>query len=93
MPTQNESIIGPAVGMIIIILVMISGAVYFVQTTKKVITQKEQTAQEIRQSIDAQTESLKSLGTSDEIEAIADDATLTDTGNLLIELTTIEKGL
>lgn len=93
MNIEKQSAIGPVAGMVVIIIVMIVGAIYFVQTTKQVITEREQTAEEIRQSIDAQTESLNSLGTSDEIESIADDAELTNTENLLPELTTMENNL
>ena len=67
MDTEKQSAVGPVAGLIIIIIVMIIGAIYFVQTAKETITQNEQTAEEIRQSIDAQTESLNSLGASDEI--------------------------
>jgi hypothetical protein len=70
MNTQNQSSIGPYAGLFIIIMVMLVGAVYFINTTKSTIQEKELTADEIRQSIDPQTESLKSLGTSDELTNI-----------------------
>jgi hypothetical protein len=93
MQTPDQPSIGPYAGLSIIIIVMVVGAIYLIQTAKQVIQEKEVTAREIRQSVDAQTESLKSLGTSDEIESIADDAALTDVSNLLPELPTIEKNI
>ena len=91
MNTEKESALGPIAGLIIIIIVMLIGAIYFVKTTKQTIIENEQSAEEIRQSIDAQTESLNSIGVSDETEAIEGDIALTNTDNLLPELETMEK--
>lgn len=90
MHNENQSAVGPVAGLVIIVIVMIVGAVYFVQTTKQTITERAQTADEIRNSIDPQTESLRSVGSSDEIESIADDANLTDLTDLLPEIGSIE---
>ncbi len=90
MHNENQSAVGPVAGLVIIVIVMIVGAVYFVQTTKQTITERAQTAEEIRNSVDAQTESLRSVGSSDEIESIADDTNLTDLTDLLPEIGSIE---
>jgi len=96
MPPMNQppkKSVGPIVGVIIIILVIILGGLYFWGSKLNMPTTGEESAASIMAKPDAQTESLKSQGTSDTVSSIETDLNATNVNGLNQEMGTIETQL
>jgi len=83
--------IGPVIGAIIIITILVIGGLYY--WGAELNKQAEPSAEEIAAKVDHSTEALGTQGTSDEIAAIEEDLDLTDLGNLDAELGDIDAEL
>lgn len=76
---QGEKSVGPIIGIVIIIIILIIGALYFWGqriTGDKMMPASENTSQAIEQ--DQMTSSLQNVGTSDEIDSIVNDLNATN---------------
>ncbi|MBI2046006.1 MAG: hypothetical protein HYT28_01115 [Parcubacteria group bacterium] len=99
--TQNHSAaepekpIGPAIGAIIIVLVLIIGAFYFwgSKLEKTLPVDENATAEEVLAVPDTSLQSIQTQGNSDEIDAIEQDVNATDLQNLNSELNNIDAEL
>ncbi len=82
--TGNKEGVGPITGIIIVLMVLVSGALYFffqeVEKTKK--NTPSSSAQEILKEKDQITETLKEQSTTDEINSIKKDLDKTSIENL-----------
>jgi len=83
----EERSIGGLIGIIIIVAILVIGGLYF--WGKQI--NDAQTAQEILDQPDPQTESLEAQGSSDDIESIENDLEATELENLDKELQDIEE--
>jgi len=86
---RGQKSAGPVIGIIIIVLVLVFGGLYF---WGKRVTQ-EPTPEAIMNMPDSQLETLGTQNTSDEVTAIEEDLNATDLENLDAELGDIEKEL
>lgn len=93
-PHQNSTL-GPVVGTIIIVAVLVIGGLYYwgAQLNKQVAVDETVTGEQIAAEPDASTEALGEQGTSDEVDAIEDDLNLTDLDDLDAELGNIDAEL
>jgi len=78
----NEKAVGPAIGVIIIILVLILGGLYF--WGERMNKGSEIPNPQVENSVtpDAQTQNLQQQSSSDDVNAIDADLTATDVNNL-----------
>lgn len=92
---DNNKPIGPAIGTIIIVLVLIIGAFYFwgSKLEKAPLVDENITAEEVLAKPDASLDTLKTQGTSDEIGSIEQDLNATDLQNLNAESANIDTEL
>lgn len=97
MPEEKHSgndPIGPAIGTIIIVIILIIGGLYlWGAKLSKESALEEKSAEEILNTPDTQLESLEIKQSSDEIRAIEEDLNATDLNNLDAELKNIEAEL
>lgn len=93
--TPQGSTLGPVVGTIIIVAVLVIGGLYYwgAQLNKQAIVDETLTGEEIAAEVDTSTEALGVQGTSDEVTAIEDDLDLTDLSDLDAELGNIDAEL
>jgi hypothetical protein len=93
--TEPEKPIGPAVGTVIIVLILIIGAFYFwgykLENTPAV--DETVTAEEVLAQPDVSLDALNTQSSSDEIEAIEQDISTTDLEGLDAELENIDAEL
>ena len=89
----QEKTVGPIVGAVIIVVVLVLGGLYF--WGQKIAEERTtpQTAEEILEAPDEVLESLEQQGASDEIEDIEKDLNATELENLDAELENIEAEL
>lgn len=93
-PTEAKKSLGPVVGAVIVVLVIIVGGLYFWGTQlNKEQGDAEITAEEITAQADPALDALEQQGTSDEIADIEADLTATDLDGLDAELEQIENEL
>ena len=79
---EEKSSSGAIIGIIIIIIILIIGALYLWGGKLNKNQSANTTAAEILNQKDVATDNLKNVGTSDELTAIAADATATNLDNL-----------
>ena len=93
----NGKPIGPPIGTIIIVLVLIIGAFYFwgskLEKTTSPAIDENMTAEEVLAKPDVSLDALQTQGTSDEIGAIEQDINATDLQNLNTESSKIDAEL
>lgn len=78
-PAPKESGMGATLGVVVIILVLVAGGLYVWMTKNVSEPVSEDQAQS--ESLDAETEALMEVGTSDTASAIEADLNMTDTGD------------
>lgn len=88
---NSGSSLGPAVGTIIIVAVLIIGGLYYwgAQLNKQAIDDTL-TGEDIAAQADASLDALSEQGTSDEVDSIEEDLNLTDLDDLDAELDNID---
>ena len=93
-PSDNGPI-GPAIGTIIIVIILIIGGLYLwgAKLSKESAVLEEKAPEEILAAPDETFDSLETQGTSDEVSAIEGDLQTTDLDNLDAELQDIEAEL
>lgn len=89
---SSEHSVGPIVGAVIIVLILVLGGLYF-WGERLNESQESLTAEQIEQTPDETLLELKTQGGSDELADIEADAAATDLENLDIELKNIEAEL
>lgn len=86
MESPKKTQIGPVIGLIIILAIIVVGTLYFwgqrVEKTQNTGTQNTQTEQTTPAEVDTQTEQLQTQSTSDDIYSIEADLEATDLGDI-----------
>jgi len=90
---EEKSPVGPIVGIIIILVILIIGGLYFWGQRISTTVDENLTPEEIIAETDTSLEALNQQGTSDAIVDIEADLNATDLGNLDAELQQIEAEL
>lgn len=92
MPEEHGNTVGPVVGTIVIVAVLVIGGLYYwgAQLNKQSAVDESLTAEDITAAVDTSTEALGIQSTSDEVTAIEDDLDLTDLDDLDAELGNID---
>lgn len=85
---QEQQNAGPLFGIIIIVLVLVLGGLYYAGNRPS--DKAEQTPEEILANPDSQLESLATQQSSDDVESIEKDLTATDLGTIDAELGVIQ---
>ena len=91
--SNKNGSIGPIIGVVVIVIVLILGSLYFIGKKVNDLEQNAQTPAEITASEDTARQSLETQGTSDEVSAIETDLNATSLDNLDAELGTVETEL
>lgn len=92
-PDNQEKSFGPLIGIIIIIVLLVIGGLYYWFNLDIGTERDEMTAEEILAEKDLKLEALEQQGTSDEVAAIEEDLAATDLEGLDAELEQIDQEL
>ncbi len=90
---SSKTQVGPVVGSIIVIVIIILGGLYFIGKKASEEGAFAPTAEEILESPDQALQMLAEQGTSDEITAIEEDLNATELNNIDTELKNVEAEL
>jgi len=90
---EEKKHVGPMIGIVIIVAVIILGGLYFLEQRAVDTTESGMTAQEVMQVPDETLNALETQGVSDEVADIEADLTDTDLSGLDAELEDIEAQL
>jgi uncharacterized protein HemX len=87
-PSQSDKSVGPAIGVIIIILVVILGSLYF--WGQRIENQNALESDGMENTNEAEIEAMREQSSSDDLNSIEADLQTTDTDSLGEEMSSIE---